>query len=138
MPILNIFKKKEKPTKAKKEKAKAPVVKKEVKLKKEAKPQKAKISDKAYRVLVKPLITEKATNLQALGKYVFKVALDATKQEIKRAIEEVYGVEPMAVHTIKVFGKQRRYQATKGKTSAWKKAIVTLKPGEKIEIVEGV
>lgn len=138
MPILDIFKKKEKP---KKEivKAKAPVAKKkEVEPKKEIKLKKEKVQAKAYRVLIKPLITEKSTDLAAQGKYVFKVALDATKQEIKRAIKEVYRVRPIAVHTIKVLGKQRRYRVTKGRTPTWKKAIVTLRPGEKIEIVEGV
>lgn len=134
MPILDIFKRKKKPTPPKKKvsKVKPKVVKKEAKPKKKAK------LGKAYRVLVKPLITEKATDLAVQNKYVFKVEMDATKQEIKKAIEDVYGIRPQAVHTIKVLGKQRRYGRVRGRTSDWKKAVVTLEPGEKLEIVEGV
>jgi len=134
MPILDVFKKRKKPAKPKKKvpKARPKIAKKEAKLKKKGK------VGKGWKVLVKPLITEKATDLSAQGKYVFKVAQEATKQEIREAVEEVYGIRPQAVHIIKVLGKQRRYGRTRGRTPDWKKAIVTLAPGEKIEIVEGV
>lgn len=134
MPVLDIFKRKKKPITPKK---KVPKVKPKV-TKKEAKPKKKEKVGKAYRVLIKPLITEKATDLSAQGKYVFKVAKDVTKQEIKKAIEDMYGIRPIAVHNIKVLGKQKRYGRTRGRTPDWKKAVVTLRPGEKIEIVEGV
>lgn len=135
MPITDLFKrKKPEPKKPAKPKVKA----KPKAVKKEAKPKKGKRLGKAYRVLIKPLITEKATDLTAQGKYIFKVATGATKQEIKKAIEDVYGIKPQAVHIIKVLGKQKRYGKVRGRTSDWKKAVVTLGPGEKIEIVEGV
>ena len=136
MPLLDIFKHKKKPVKSEKpakSKTKIGTAKKKVKSK-----TKTLVSDRAYRVLINPLVTEKATNLSAQNKYVFKVAMKATKREIKKAIEEIYGIRPQAVHIIKVHGKHKKYGRTEGRTSDWKKAIITLKPGDKIEIVEGV
>ena len=140
MALLGIFKKKKKeekiPKKAvEKEKPKAKVLsrKKEKKGKLEA-----KIESKAYRVLIRPLISEKATTLGTQNKYVFMVARNATKIDIKRAIEDVYGIRPISVRTINILGKQRRYGRTVGKTRSYKKAIVTLPPGKTIQIYEGV
>lgn len=134
MPIIDVFKKKKPKPKTQK---KVQSVKSKTTEAPLAKPKK-KVFGKAYKVLIKPLVTEKASWLSSQGKYVFKVALDATKKDIKQAIQEVYKVKPIAVHTIKILGKKRRYKRTVGQTSTWKKAIVTLRPGEKIEIVEGV
>lgn len=89
---------------------------------------------RAYHILNRPVITEKLT---MDGRYGFRVSLDANKVEIAKAIARVYGVTPVAVNIINVRGKKVRYGKTSGTTSSWKKAIVTLKKGEKIDIVEG-
>jgi large subunit ribosomal protein L23 len=92
----------------------------------------------AYKILVKPLITEKATNLVSLNKYVFKVASKANKIEIKKAIKSLYGFEPVSINIINERGKRVTSGRISGKKSNWKKAIVTLKQGDKLEIYEGV
>lgn len=92
----------------------------------------------AYKILIRPLITEKATYMGAFNQYVFEVAPGAGKIEVKKAIESVYGVSPKSVNIVTLSGKQRRYGRVMGRTKNWKKAIITLKPGEKIEIYEGV
>jgi large subunit ribosomal protein L23 len=92
----------------------------------------------AYRLLIKPLITEKATNLSAENKYVFIVSKKANKIMIEKAIEEAYGVKPLAVNIINRAGKMVTRGRITGQRKDWKKAIVTLKPGETIKIYEGV
>jgi len=92
----------------------------------------------AYNVLLKPLVTEKATFLASQNKYYFAVSKKANKIEIKRAIKSLYGVEPLDVNIINVLGKKVRYGRTAGKKKNWKKAIITLKEGDKIEVYEGV
>ncbi len=92
----------------------------------------------AYRILVKPLITEKATMLGAENKYVFAVSRDSNKIEIARAINEVYGIKPVSVNIIKVKGKNVRYGRTQGKQKDWKKAIIELPEGKTIKVYEGV
>lgn len=89
-------------------------------------------------VLRRPVITEKSTGLQERGKYSFEVARDANKQQIKQAVERAFKVEVVKVNVITVPGKWRGPGRRRGKTSPWKKAIVTLKPGHKIEFFEGV
>ena len=91
-----------------------------------------------YEVLRRPLITEKNTLLQAQGRYAFEVAAKANKQQIKQAVEAAFKVEVTTVNTMTVPGKQRRVGRRQVLTSPWKKAIVTLKPGDKIELFEGV
>ncbi len=91
-----------------------------------------------YEVLRRPLITEKNTLLQAQGRYAFEVAAKANKQQIKQAVETAFKVGVTAVNTMTVPGKQRRVGRRQVLTSPWKKAIVTLKPGDKIELFEGV
>ncbi len=91
-----------------------------------------------YEVLRRPLITEKNTLLQAQGRYAFEVASKANKQQIKQAVETAFKVGVTAVNTMTVPGKQRRVGRRQVLTSPWKKAIVTLKPGDKIELFEGV
>ncbi|MSQ41417.1 MAG: 50S ribosomal protein L23 [Dehalococcoidia bacterium] len=93
----------------------------------------------AYEVLRRPIVTEKSTMLGALGKYVFEVALHANKQQIRAAVERAFEVHVTAVNTAIVRGKPRRLgkrQAISG--SDWKKAVVTLRAGEQIEIFGGV
>ena len=92
----------------------------------------------AYKILLKPLITEKATNLVSLNKYAFKVANNANKIEVKKAIKALYGFEPVGVNIITERGKRITYGRIRGKKSNWKKAVITLKAGDKLEIYEGV
>jgi len=92
----------------------------------------------AHQIIVRPLITEKNTNLMALNKYCFQVAKTANKQQIKQAIEEVFSVAVVNVHTMNVHGKLRRRGQKLGYTADWKKAIVTLAEGNRIELFEGV
>ncbi|MEA2088793.1 MAG: 50S ribosomal protein L23 [Patescibacteria group bacterium] len=108
---------------------------KEVKVK-EAK--KKKTDGIAYRILVKPLITEKVTDLAVFNQYAFAVSINANKIDIKKAIQEVYGVMPIAVNVINMRGKKVRSGKVSGRTKRWKKAIITLKKGEKIEVYKGV
>ncbi len=105
--------------------------------KKVAKPQKGE-TGLAYRILIKPVVTEKVTDLGTLGKYVFEISPQANKTEVRQAIEKVYGVSPVKINIIKIKGKKVRYGRTTGNTKEWKKAIVTLKAGETLEIYEGV
>ncbi len=98
-----------------------------------------KTSLKAYKYLVKPVISEKAMDMKAgLNKYVFEVSLGANKIEISKAIEELYGIKPISINIVSVKGKNVRYGRNRGKMKDWKKAIVTLKEGDSIEVVEGV
>jgi len=95
----------------------------------------------SYEVLRRPVITEKNTMLNTEGKYIFEVAQDANKLDVKRAVEEVFKVEVAAVNVINVRGKLKHSpgrRRTAGMTRSWKKAVVTLKPGSRIELYEGV
>ena len=87
----------------------------------------------AYDIVKALLRTEKGTFLEANRQYVFEVANNANKVEIKKAVEEIYNVKVQAVNTIKVLGKLKRVRQAPGYSAAWKKAIVTLKEGNKIE-----
>lgn len=90
-----------------------------------------------HDVVLKPLITEKSTALMEENKYSFVVHKNANKIEIKRAVEEIFGVQVRAVNTISMKGKQRRVGVHKGYRPDWKKAIVTLQAGSKpIELFE--
>ena len=91
-----------------------------------------------YEVLRRPLITEKSTTLQDYNKYAFDVAGEANKHQIKQAVEKAFKVTVTSVNIIKVPGKMKRVGRQQVLTSSWKKALVTLKPGDKIEIFEGV
>ncbi len=104
---------------------------------KESKSQKPLKSDtkNAYKVLLKPLITEKATST---GTYYFAVAGRTNKQEIKKAIKALYGVDPVRVNIVNFGGKAVRWGRQSGQTKAWKKAIIYLKAGQTIEVFEGV
>lgn len=84
-------------------------------------------------ILINPIITEKTVNLQKESKYVFKVDSRATKAEIKKAVEDAFGVTVTRVNTVRVKGKTKRLGRFEGKASSYKKAIVFLKPGERIK-----
>ena len=90
-----------------------------------------------YEILRRPLITEKHTALQAYGKYAFEVAREATKPQIRQAVEKAFKVEVTAVNVMIVRGKRRRLGRRQLPAHPLKKAIVTLKPGDKIEFFEG-
>ena len=92
----------------------------------------------AYKVLVKALITEKASYLKSENKYLFEVNPNTNKNEIKKAIYHVYGVWPTKINVSNLGGKNKRYGKNAGMTKARKKAIVTLKKGDNIELYEGV
>ncbi|MFC1943332.1 50S ribosomal protein L23 [Chloroflexota bacterium] len=91
-----------------------------------------------YQILRRPLITEKHTILQAQGKYAFEVVAEASKPQIKQAVEKAFKVEVTAVNVMMVPGKRRRLGRGQLPAHPWKKAIVTLKPGDTIELFEGV
>jgi len=91
-----------------------------------------------YEVLRRPVVTEKNTELQAQGKYAFEVARGANKPQIKQAVETAFKVKVTTVNVITVHGKVRRLGGRRVLTPPWKKAIVTLVPGDKIELFEGV
>ncbi|MBI5529939.1 MAG: 50S ribosomal protein L23 [Candidatus Doudnabacteria bacterium] len=84
-------------------------------------------------VLVSPRISEKAGHLVKLNKYVFKVGMGANKVEVKKAVEDAYKVKVLQVNMVINRGKQRNFGQRSGRTSSFKKAIVTLKKGDKIE-----
>ncbi len=93
----------------------------------------------AMKVLRRGVVTEKSTGLKALhNQVVFEVEKKATKFEIKIAVEKAFNVKVLHVNTMIVPGKMKRMGKYEGKRSNWKKAVVTLKAGEKIEVMEGV
>lgn len=89
-----------------------------------------------HEIIIRPLITEKNTNLMIYNKYSFEVLRDASKPEIKKAVETIFNVSVSKVHTMNVRGKLKRRGREVGYTREWKKAIVTLVPGDRIEIFE--
>jgi large subunit ribosomal protein L23 len=89
-------------------------------------------------VLRRPLITEKSTTLQTRNKYAFEIADGANKPLVKQAVEKAFKVKVTGVNVITVPGKMRRVGRRQVKTLPWKKAIVTLQAGDKIEFFEGV
>jgi large subunit ribosomal protein L23 len=91
-----------------------------------------------YTVLVRPLITEKATLLAGERKYAFEVAQRANKNQIREAVEKAFSVEVTKVNTLNVRGKARRRGRLQTRTQNWKKAIVTLAEGNTIQIFEGL
>jgi large subunit ribosomal protein L23 len=92
----------------------------------------------AYGVIRRPIITEKAQLLTEYRKYAFEVDKRANKMQIKDAVEIAFNVTVREVNTQVVKGKRRRYGRAYTKQPDWKKAVVTLAPGEKIELFEGV
>jgi large subunit ribosomal protein L23 len=95
--------------------------------------------NEARKLVIRPVVTEKAMKLRDLqNKYVFEVAKNANKIEIGKAIEEIFGVGVTQVRTISVHGKPRRFGRFEGRRPDRKKAIVTLKQGDRIELFEEV
>lgn len=144
MGFFDKFKTEEKPVQVKQAVKKEPVKKpvlKEKKIKIEKVPvEKKKIIKKefsdAYKILQRPMVTEKAFNLSgALNQYVFEVSDESTKNEIKKTIQDLYGVRVSRVNIMNVAGKKRRVGQHEGFRPGYKKAIVFLPEGEKIEAV---
>lgn len=108
--------------------------------KKPAKPVKKELKkfSGVDRVLVKPLVTEKSSNFGMDNQYAFEVSPGANKIEIRKAIETYYNVKPVKVNVINVRGKNVRWGRVRGMTKSWRKAVVTLRSGDKIEVYEGV
>ena len=94
--------------------------------------------NKAYQVILKPLVTEKSSLLSEYNKMVFSVPINATKLEVKSSIEKIFSVKVKSVNTILLKGKFKRFKGVLGKRSNTKKAIVTLAPGNTFDLSAGV
>jgi large subunit ribosomal protein L23 len=95
----------------------------------------------SWSTIVRPVVSEKSTVLGEEGKYVFEVAPEANKIQIKAAVEEAFANKKISVTTVNILhvpGKTRRRGRSVGKTRSWKKAIVTLKSGQRLDLFEGV
>jgi len=99
---------------------------------------KASAKNKHYDLLLRPVVTEKSTLGSEHNQVTFQVAIDATKPEIKEAVEGVFGVKVKAVNTLVQNGKVKRFRGRPGRRADYKKAIVTLVEGETIDITTGV
>lgn len=94
--------------------------------------------DRMYEIILAPVITEKSTRLSEHNQVVFKVRDEATKPEIKAAVQELFGVEVTAVNTLVQKGKVKRFRGSTGRRSDVKKAIVTLAEGSRIDVTTGI
>lgn len=142
MSLFDFFKRKKEPKKETKKGKKVSAVKTAKKIKEEQKPiieptlvPKKKIPGSAYGILVAPHITEKATDLAEKNKYIFKVYKRTNKAEIKRAIENIYGVNVVKVNIVNIKSKERRLGRQVGWKKGYKKAIVKIREGQKIEVL---
>jgi large subunit ribosomal protein L23 len=91
-----------------------------------------------YDVIVSPVITEKATNLSEQNKVVFRVRANATKPQIKEAVEKLFDVKVKSVNTLVTKGKVKMFRGTRGQRSDVKKAVVTLQEGQTIDVTTGL
>jgi len=91
-----------------------------------------------YDVIRGPVITEKATNVSEHNQVVLRVALTASKREVKVAVEGLFGVNVIAVNTVRVMGKLKRVRGRPGRRSDYKKAVVTLREGQRIDVTTGI
>lgn len=92
----------------------------------------------AHRVLLRPLVSEKATAAEANSVYTFVVNPRATKSAVRQAVKDVYGVEPVKIRVVNTEGKKARHGRSVGRRNDWKKAMVTLPAGKTISVHEGV
>lgn len=90
-----------------------------------------------YSIIKSPLVTEKTNNVAQLGTYTFSVVRDANKLEIKAAVEEIFNVKVKSVNTLNYQGKVKRTGQRIGRRQDWKKAYVTLMPGQNLDFAEG-
>jgi large subunit ribosomal protein L23 len=91
-----------------------------------------------YRIVQAPVITEKATNVSEHNQVIFRVALSATKREVKAAVEGLFNVKVTSVNTIRVMGKMKRFRGRLGQRADYKKAVVTLGEGQRIDVTTGI
>ncbi|RMD85922.1 MAG: 50S ribosomal protein L23 [Candidatus Dadabacteria bacterium] len=104
-----------------------------------ARKQKSEAKAADYQMIIKPVVTEKSSIIGELGgRYVFKVKRTATKTEIKEAIERIFDVHVERVNTLNMIGKPKRNIRRFGRRASYKKAYVTLREGESINVVEGL
>jgi len=96
------------------------------------------VKERWYDIILGPLVTEKSTQGSDHNQVTFKVSLDASKPEIKKAVESLFEVKVRQVNTIRMKGKVKRFKGHLGKRSNWKKAIVSLAEGETIDMMTGV
>ena len=94
--------------------------------------------ERMYDVIRSPVITEKATLGSEHAQVTFRVALDATKPEVKAAVEGLFEVKVKAVNTLRQQGKQKRFRGRLGRRAAYKKAIVSLEEGQSIDVTTGI
>ncbi len=92
----------------------------------------------AYDIILEPVVTEKSTNLSSLNKVIFKVAPFATKANIKKSVEKLFKVSVIKVNTINLHPRFKMVRGKVAKSSGYKKAIVTLKKGQSIDITTGI
>jgi ribosomal protein L23 len=139
MALTDIFKKKKKPEKKIiKPKEELKEIKKETRTEKPVeipKVRKERKSGEAHWILKAPHVTEKATSLTDKNQYIFKVSPRANKTEIKKTVRGIFGVDVVSVNIINVPEKERRLGRTKGFRKGYKKAIVRIKEGQKIEVL---
>jgi large subunit ribosomal protein L23 len=90
------------------------------------------------QIIIRPVVSEKSYVLAAAGKYTFRVHPDAHKTQIRQAVESLFDVGVLEVHTMSVKSKPKRRGAIKGRTRKWKKAIVQVRPGDTIPIFQGL
>ncbi|MEE9272200.1 MAG: 50S ribosomal protein L23 [Robiginitomaculum sp.] len=96
------------------------------------------ISARHYDTIVSPVITEKSTIVSEHNQVIFEVAIDATKPEIKEAVETLFKVSVTAVNTMRVKGKTKQFRGVAGRRKDVKKAVVTLKDGDSIDLSTGL
>ena len=96
------------------------------------------VKERWYDIILGPVVTEKSTRGSEDGQVTFKVSLDATKPEIKKAVESLFEVKVKQVNTIRMKGKAKRFKGHLGRQVNWKKAVVSLAEGETIDMMTGI
>ena len=94
--------------------------------------------ERLYDIIVAPVITEKSQRISEMNQVVFRVRGDATKPEIKTAVEKLFSVKVESVNTLNVKGKVKRFRGRVGRRSDYKKAVVTLAEGQSIDVTTGI
>lgn len=97
-----------------------------------------KLSERMYEVIRRPVVTEKSMRVSANGHVTFIVPMDATKPEIKEAVEALFKVKVVSVNTINQVGKEKRFRGRLGQRSDYKKAVVRLAEGQNIDVTTGI
>ncbi len=128
----------ERKEKKEEKKSSAPEDKKDERKEKEEEKDFVSGYSRAHKILVRPLVTEKISDLGTQNKYAFEVSLEANKIEVSKAIKGVYGVKPEKVNIIKMKGKRVRVGLVRGKRKDWKKAVITLPKGKTINVYESI